>query len=61
MFLKLVKPYLIIKKDQAEVCLIFQATVKRDGLRLTQDILDEREKLYQRTKELNKRGWQNAI
>jgi len=56
LFLKLVRPYLIIKKEQADFCMAFQDTVTRTGFRLSEDVLARREELYQNVKALNKKG-----
>jgi hypothetical protein len=58
MFLKLIKDFLVIKKDQAELALIFQTTVKSGGSwsRLTPETLQTREDCFNKMAILNKRG-----
>lgn len=58
LFLKLITPYLIIKKTQAELCLTFQTTIRKDlgTTRLPAEILEQREQFYQDVKLLNKKG-----
>lgn len=55
--IKRVFPYLIIKKDRAEVALELRKTIT-NGQRnaVTDEILERRESLYLRMKTLNKRG-----
>ena len=56
LFLKLVKPYLIVKKEQADFCMSFQNTVQKTGFKLDKETLNKRDELYHAVKQLNKRG-----
>ena len=57
-FIKLIKPYLIIKHNQAEVAIMFQTSVKNIGgiYKLSQETLAFREDCFQKARVLNKRG-----
>ena len=58
MFIKLIKDFLVIKKDQAEIALMFQTTVVSGGswCKVTDEKLRIREEYFQNMKQLNKRG-----
>lgn len=53
-FLTLVMPYLLVKKEQANLCLQFvDEWVSCNGIRLTPDILAKREKAWMQMRKLN--------
>jgi len=55
--LKKVLPYLIVKKEQAELSIKFQKKVKRYGVMgVPKDVLEERESFYIKSRKLNQRG-----
>lgn len=49
-------PYMIIKKDRAEILIEFTKTKEGKGYRVTQEVQDARRTLYAKMKELNKLG-----
>lgn len=52
-----VLPYLVLKREQALLCLGFrQIGISRQGKALPENVVDMREAVYQRVKSLNKRG-----
>ena len=55
-FIKLVYPYLKIKKRQTKICLDLYKTTSRTKKKLLADILAKRKYLYKQCKKLNKRG-----
>jgi len=56
--LRLIKPYLVIKKQHTELLIEFQESVKRRGKRYDAQLLDYYEDLFHRLRELNTK---NAI
>lgn len=60
--LKILKPYIMIKKEQIKVALEFQETVRHrtdshfPNKFIPEEILKKREELYQKIRKLNKRG-----
>jgi len=54
-FLRLVLPYLIIKKDQAELVLTFYEGIFTNGRQPTDEEIKRRDELCERLKELNRR------
>lgn len=57
-FLRLIRPYMIVKKDQADICFMFQTSVKNLGGRksIPEETLRFREDCFQRNRVLNKKG-----
>ncbi len=52
-----VLPYLIIKKERAAICLeLMNGIVQSHGIKLSDDVINYREKLFLKIKELNKKG-----
>ncbi len=53
-FLTLVMPYLLVKKEQAKLCLKFiQEWVSSNGIRLTPEVMQKRENAWSEMRKLN--------
>jgi len=58
MFLRLIRPYMIIKKDQADLCFMFQESVQTKCKKriLSEETLKFREECFQKNRMLNQTG-----
>lgn len=56
LLVRLISPYLIIKREQARLLLSFRAQVSRGGKPLTDGQLEFREQCYHQSRTLNMRG-----
>jgi len=62
-FLKIIYPYLVAKKEQADVAFEFRKTfIKNWGrTKVPQNLMEKREECFQKMKELNRRGYIKAL
>jgi len=54
--LRIIKPYLLIKRKQADVVLEYRKTVGKTGWNVSDEVLQKRKELWLRCKELNRLG-----
>lgn len=59
-FLRLVKPYLLLKREQAEVALLLRETVGNRSS-VSNQVKQDREELFARMKTLNRKGSSDAV